>query len=142
MNYERKNKSLSLSTNPKGIEDGGQRHSETMVHLPPPHIHQHHVFESYQFQPQIQQQSSPPQNYTLRHPTQQYVVNEPLSVTEPLSMSTTTDRFGRFVSEHEINFAKNEVCVPSTCICFFFALLFSLMAIMSGVYFGCKFLRL
>ncbi len=55
---------------------------------------------------------------------------------ESLPGTDSEDHFGHFVSEHEIKFTRNEVCSPSTCICFFIAFLFSSMAIMSGIYYG------
>lgn len=49
------------------------------------------------------------------------------------------DHFNHFVSEHEIKFTRNDLCTPSTCICFFIAFLFSSFALMSGIYYGRKY---
>lgn len=42
------------------------------------------------------------------------------------------------LAAQQVKFTNAQVCSPSTCICFFIALLFALMALLSGVYYGCK----
>jgi len=82
----------------------------TRVEIPPPHLH---TSSQLYLQP----------NGTLHSESLQ-------------EQQESEDHYGHFVSEHEIKFTRNEVCSPSTCICFFIAFLFSFMAIMSGIYYG------
>ena len=83
--------------------------------IPPPHLHmQTHLF---------QERTNEVQSQFVNH----------------TSTGDGCEHFDHFVSEHEIKFTRNEVCTPFTCICLFIAFLFSFMAILSGIYYGCMY---
>ena len=88
--------------------------SSSRREIPPPHIHT----QSRRLQPE-----PPP---VLPSGTTEYIQRA----------SESSGEFNHFITEHEIKFTKRQVCSPSTCICFFIAILFSFMALLSGIYYG------